>query len=1726
MFKDTLIPALEAYHSPFTSSEDNEIQEFGDHEEYPAMEIETGENYQIKDWNLEQQDLEEEAEPFNSFIENEWSAITGNTATDISVAANNSVWITSKNKTGNDYSIHRWNGNTWSIIGGGAVRIAVAPDGNPWVVNSMGLIFRKVGNDWIPMPGLATDIGIGADNTVWVLGKTKPASDYPIFYWDGKTWIKTDGIGVRIAVDPNGSPWVVNSAGQIFRRNGTSWHEAKGPGNFIDVGVGADNTVWALGGKENAGNHDVYKWNASKNTWEKTEGAGTAISVDFDGIPYVINGAGEIYKLVSSATKAYPPSATIIPELAVLPFNNFDRQAFYGSFLLSIENKEKTKKNQDVFAKNTYKIPYALFLLQLEKYVDLVLIENAYKKLNPAETITRNPNNFDEIVTEGLHQFQLKCSNDTKSQHDGLLGSHSLDNLGFAFHQPRKAYNAKETVKTKFEKLSSAIKEQLKSVPVPALKNIDGRNWYSYRSNPVIFGRKGGRNYGYSDLFVFELRKAELLLYTIKWKKLQDLFDADFFKFNDLNPAIQNIANLAKTYGVLTEKGKVPRLLGTVLGINEDHADLREPTSGGSGFHFSGLAMDINYSLNPYVCHDYGLRRLTEGIDHGIKTGKLTDPVYADIKKYRESQRFFEQLKSKTTAEIHDILLPIHTAFIEYHKIKGTSGTVQWSDVFRDSSGAIVDDKPSKRPPGVGFLNLDKDMVVILRDTVKLAWGALDFGTGGYGNGDIMHFDLRPSIVGQAYMDIRATNKEVNEDETINDTAFESETSWYENIKANLTGFSFWGSNAAKLMAQLNSLVQKGELGPTTLTNSLFYDILYPDRSGNPIKPGEDSKYKQHWDALYNFLVTPFLLLLGRAVKKLDGNLLIPKVDNTPVLLVKNEYNLVQFPLSGVGFERYTSNTDDVYLHPISKILGKHGDNWIEPQVAADFYNAIQDFIASPEGMDVTVHYGDVSAYDPAYNLGHETHNKGKAIDIHYFGANCAEFTGPDSYKKGDVTRMNVFFSTVQRYGFTQNYSYGKRYKHSGNNNQGIHKDHFHIARTTIPPDLFMKEQDETMLSDMYSFEGSMDLVKDWSEAVTQNRSQGVKLGWNKYHDQINDLLVPFTDQQNVCLTEEAFAQAVSVWQAKQGFSVKDSEGIIGPKTWAKMKILLTLPVTVTTSTGINTGTVSKVQLYSSDIERISNKYKFNPNIAKGIIAAESGGNSSSGEGSSGYKGLMQASRDEAQLRPEVSIETGISHFIEFRDKYLGPRITKMGIDKAQIDDETFLRMVLCSYNAGHVTVLKALQYAKENGDWRNWFDAPNYQRALLFSGGYEKYDPCNKAAGSSEMGKADKDAAFYKFKKASSWTTEADPPKWQDAVAVISNLLRCWVETRYNNTPGYLNKIVNYFKYFESISISNELGYEREGMEQYNMYEEETEGQFEYSAKDWSNAIDQNRYYAVKLGWNQFSEQLNDLLLPFSGMQNVSLGEEAFAKAIAVWQQKQGFSATESDGIIGPHSWGILKSKFVSIAPQQPSQALPSGSTPPPLHNVFNFNRWHAQKILDSINVGNIGVNAHLKFNPQTQLEKIIRGEKVLHVNPKSSIIQSLPIIYHIAEQAKVNNYKEIMIGSFIREAADDGTCTGHCAGRCIDINFKGGNFETSSSVQMVTNIFNYLLSLPVQYNKKLGFGLPLQGDFFGHKKLKKFHAVSASLLKNVALGQLVSQLGIVFPDNDNHLHIQVRWI
>ena len=158
---------------------------------------------------------------------------------------------------------------------------------------------------WFEMPGGGKDIAVGADGSVWVIGLGPiVGGNFAIHKWNEATfsWQGSDGGAVRIAVSPSGVPWVVNAAGQIFRRSSSSptsgfWQEM--PGGARDIGIGAEGSVWVIGTAAIPGGFEIFKFNGSG--WDKSNGGAARITVDSAGLPWVTASDGRIFRRDSSS---------------------------------------------------------------------------------------------------------------------------------------------------------------------------------------------------------------------------------------------------------------------------------------------------------------------------------------------------------------------------------------------------------------------------------------------------------------------------------------------------------------------------------------------------------------------------------------------------------------------------------------------------------------------------------------------------------------------------------------------------------------------------------------------------------------------------------------------------------------------------------------------------------------------------------------------------------------------------------------------------------------------------------------------------------------------------------------------------------------------------------------------------------------------------------------------------------------------------------------------------------------------------------------------------------------------------------------------------------------------------------------------------------------------------------------------------------------------------------
>lgn len=255
-----------------------------------------------------------------------WKQVPG-IAQDIGIGANDSVWITGGDERGDGYGVYRWTGHDWEDSTGIGVEIAVGPDGQPWTVDRSGAIFRKSAIGWEAMPGAARDIGIGADGSVWIIGLGEREDGFDLYRWTGRDWQSNDEIAfdplpngsgatqvsrglawineddaspvngrqaVRIAVESDGRPWVVDDRGDVHRRVHGGWLRLPNA-QATDIGVSALGCVWTVGSDPRDGGFGVFRWYHGTD-WDTVDGAARRISVLSDGLTWICDDRGDIYR--------------------------------------------------------------------------------------------------------------------------------------------------------------------------------------------------------------------------------------------------------------------------------------------------------------------------------------------------------------------------------------------------------------------------------------------------------------------------------------------------------------------------------------------------------------------------------------------------------------------------------------------------------------------------------------------------------------------------------------------------------------------------------------------------------------------------------------------------------------------------------------------------------------------------------------------------------------------------------------------------------------------------------------------------------------------------------------------------------------------------------------------------------------------------------------------------------------------------------------------------------------------------------------------------------------------------------------------------------------------------------------------------------------------------------------------------------------------------------------
>lgn len=407
-----------------------------------------------------------------------------------------------------------------------------------------------------------------------------------------------------------------------------------------------------------------------------------------------------------SPTTSFP---IITDSLLAVPAFLPAKRATVGKLLTPAQSRAALRWNAEKHPRQSGVDPDSI-LAALQSYVDPAAIHDTiatYNSQNRTAPIKLGVKPVDAVFVEAIHQFQIKCYRDSK-QHDGFAGPSALDSLGF---WPRRGLISRaqtnEWAKGQVKSGEKGIEAAL-SVTTDLTKDLTYSNWWNSFVNPCLLGWNFVRPI--HVYFARKLRKAEL------WLLSQSRFT-----------------------------GKTPAEMAVLLKIDEKHAGGRSQ-SGSKSIHTLGLGIDIKYLGNPHV-GDYrdkpsGAKHFSEVIKRAA--AKISGLTLTEDK-FPEYLNKLGTDASKTTGDIYDDLTQRDQDLRQYLALNETKAKADLAELT--GSGSVFRGSQPREPLN-GFLNMDRDMVIALRDHACLVWGAVDFGSGA--NGDIMHFDCRLDDLGRA----------------------------------------------------------------------------------------------------------------------------------------------------------------------------------------------------------------------------------------------------------------------------------------------------------------------------------------------------------------------------------------------------------------------------------------------------------------------------------------------------------------------------------------------------------------------------------------------------------------------------------------------------------------------------------------------------------------------------------------------------------------------------------------------------------------------------------------------------------------------------------------------------------------------------------------------------------------------------------------------------------------
>jgi hypothetical protein len=219
-----------------------------------------------------------------------WEQVPGR-ASGIAIGAEGTVWILDTAHSA--YHVARLDDTGWVQLapqGLRAVRLTVDFRGHAWIVTDRNQPYRFSEGRYFRVTGTLTDISAGPTGAVLGIGTDAKAGGYGVWHFNGVGWNQTNGVaGVRIAVDPMGLFWALDTGHNIFRYSTGVFDLV--PGQAEAISIGAEGTVWIVQPDGTLARLDGDRWAAVAFRARAVD-----IAVGPDGRPWVVDADGQIWR--------------------------------------------------------------------------------------------------------------------------------------------------------------------------------------------------------------------------------------------------------------------------------------------------------------------------------------------------------------------------------------------------------------------------------------------------------------------------------------------------------------------------------------------------------------------------------------------------------------------------------------------------------------------------------------------------------------------------------------------------------------------------------------------------------------------------------------------------------------------------------------------------------------------------------------------------------------------------------------------------------------------------------------------------------------------------------------------------------------------------------------------------------------------------------------------------------------------------------------------------------------------------------------------------------------------------------------------------------------------------------------------------------------------------------------------------------------------------------------